>query len=282
MVIFKRKRIKNFGFNSKNSTYIIAEIGINHDGNLNTAKDLIRSAAKTGCDAVKFQTYKTENRVKNKKSLIFDILKKCELKLEDFYTLKKFSKKNNIDFFSTPFDIESAKYLKNIGVNFFKIASFDVTNQVFLRKVARLRKPVIFSTGMCNLKEVSNAHKIFSRFTKKVTIMHCVSSYPLDPKNADLNCIKTLSNKFNCLIGYSDHTNSIDVPLYAVAAGAQVIEKHYMINKKMNCVDKAVSITEKDMKEMVKKIRFLENVLGSGSFQLRKSEKNIVQFRRKS
>ena len=120
MVIFKRKKIKNFGFDSKNSTYIIAEIGINHNGNLNTAKDLIRSAAKTGCDAVKFQTYKTENRVKNKKSVIFDILKKCELKLEDFYTLKKFSKKNNIHFFSTPFDIESAKYLKNIGVNFFK------------------------------------------------------------------------------------------------------------------------------------------------------------------
>ena len=282
MVIFKRKKIKNFGFDSKNSTYIIAEIGINHNGNLNTAKDLIRSAAKTGCDAVKFQTYKTENRVKNKKSVIFDILKKCELKLEDFYTLKKFSKKNNIHFFSTPFDIESAKYLKNIGVNFFKIASFDVTNRVFLRKIASLRKPVIFSTGMCNLKEVSNAHKIFSKFTKKITIMHCVSSYPLDPKNADLNCIKTLSNKFKCLVGYSDHTNSIDVPLYAVAAGAQVIEKHYMINKKMNCVDKAVSITEKDMKEMVKKIRFLENVLGSGNFQLRKTEKNIVPFRRKS
>ena len=159
------KKLKDFGFNTDNKTYVIAEIGINHGGDINLAKQMIDSVSRTGADAVKFQTYLTEKRV-SKDSPIFDILKKCELPFEAFKELQSYSKKLNLDFFSTPFDSESVEYLESINIDLYKIASFDIVNKVLLRKVASLEKPVIMSTGMSNLQEINSAYKILKDYNK--------------------------------------------------------------------------------------------------------------------
>lgn len=274
------KDLKKFGFNSENSTYVIAEVGINHGGNVNLAKKIIKSASKTGANAVKFQTYITEKRVP-KDSKIFNILKRCELRKEDFKILKDFSDSVSMDFFSTPFDNESADYLDSIGVKIFKIASFDTVNIPLLKKVGSFKKTIIMSTGMTNESELDNAYNLLKKETDKIVLLHCVSSYPLDERYANLNVINTLRNKYDCLIGYSDHTNDIKIPLYAVAAGAQVIEKHYKISNEMDCVDSSVSITEDQMKKMVNEIRHLEKAFGNGKLGISDAEKGTLIFRRK-
>lgn len=269
----------NSNFRKKGKTYVIAEIGINHDGNLDKAKQLIQSAARTGADAVKFQTYITEKRVK-RNSPIFDILKKCELKFKDFLKLKKFSNKRNIEFFSTPFDDESVEYLNYIGVNIFKIASFDTVNLKLLKKIASLKKTIIMSVGMSNLKEIKKAYSIISKKNKDIALLHCISSYPTNENDANLNCLNVLKRNFDCVIGQSDHTNDIYVPLLAVARGAKVIEKHYKVNSHMKCVDSPVSITEIQMKKMISEIRRIEKIFGDNKLGVRNSEKNTKQFRR--
>ena len=274
------KDLKKFFFNSENSTYVIAEVGINHGGNVNLAKKIIKSASKTGANAVKFQTYITEKRVP-KDSKIFNILKRCELRKEDFKILKDFSDSVSMDFFSTPFDNESADYLDSIGVKIFKIASFDTVNIPLLKKVGSFKKTIIMSTGMTNESELDNAYNLLKKETDKIVLLHCVSSYPLDERYANLNVINTLRNKYDCLIGYSDHTNDIKIPLYAVAAGAQVIEKHYKISNEMDCVDSSVSITEDQMKKMVNEIRHLEKAFGNGKLGISDAEKGTLIFRRK-
>ncbi|MCH7972649.1 MAG: N-acetylneuraminate synthase family protein [Bacteroidetes bacterium] len=275
------KILDEFGFKSKNNVYIIAEIGLNHGGDLELAKKLIDSAAKTGTDAVKFQTYLTEKRTAAD-SPIFNVLKKCELPFEAFKQLKEYSDKNNVEFFSTPFDEESAAYLNSIDVELYKISSFDVVNHNFLRKIASYGKPVIMSVGMSNTKEIETAFKILSKGTKKIALLHCISAYPTQEEDAMLSNIYELKKKFDCPIGQSDHTYDITVPLYAIAAGAQLIEKHYKIDDGMDCVDAPVSITEKQLTRLVKETRRLEKIIGKPKFGIRESEKEIEQFRRYS
>ncbi len=273
------KNLKDYGFNTDKRFYVIAEAGINHGGDIEVAKRLIESAARTGCDAIKFQTYITEKRTP-KDSPIFDILKKCELPFEAFKELKDFSKTKDIEFFSTPFDNESVDYLNEIGCDLYKVASFDVPNLKFLEKVASKSKPVILSVGMSNLAEVSEAYKTLKSNTNKIALLHCISAYPTQEKDANLLAVKTLQQEFDCVIGHSDHTTGIKVPLYAAAMGAQVIEKHFMIDENMDCVDKPVSITEKQMTTLVKELRELEAIMGNGEVALTPAQEGTIQFRR--
>lgn len=274
------KRLRDYGFNTDNRTYIIAEIGINHGGSLDSAKHLIDSAARTGCDAVKFQTYLTEKRAPAGNQEVFDILKKCELPFSDFGELQAHAKALNIDFFSTPFDRESVEYLNSISCDMYKVASFDVVNHSLLREIAATGSPVIMSVGMAGMDEITEATKLLKEGTEKIAVLHCISSYPLKEDEANLAAIYELQDALDCVIGYSDHTPGIEVPLYAVAAGAQIIEKHFRIDENMDCIDAPVSITEAQMIEMVMRTRKMEAIFGDGSVGLREVERPVTIFRR--
>lgn len=274
------KILKDHGLNTENKTYVIAEIGINHGGDIDIAKKLIDSAALAGVDAVKFQTYLTEKRAPEGNKVIFDILKKCELPFEAFKELQSYTAQYNIDFFSTVFDEESLNYLESINCNLYKIPSFDVVNLKLLEKISRTSKPVIMSCGMSTLEEIKSAYGILRKGTDKVTLLHCVSAYPNKNEDANLASIYSLKENFDCVIGYSDHTDGILAPVYAVAAGAQVIENHYKIDDNMDCVDAPISISEAQMKEMIAEIRQVETMLGSEQLGIREPEKDIVVFRR--
>lgn len=275
------KNLKQYGLNTNNKTYIVAEIGINHGGSVDLAKQLIESASRAGVDAVKFQTYLTEKRAPAGNKVIFDILKKCELNFEVFSQLKEYSRRCGVEFFSTPFDEESLDYLESINCALYKVASFDTVNHKLLAHLAKTAKPVIMSVGMSNLEEIQEAYDILHKGIDKIILLHCVSAYPTQEKDANLAAIGTLKENFDCVIGQSDHTSGIEVPLYAVAAGAQAIEKHFKIDDAMDCVDVLVSITETQMAQMVKQIRRLEKILGSPQLAIRKTEKDTLQFRRR-
>lgn len=275
------KNLRDYGFATDKRVYVIAEIGLNHSGNIETAKQLIDSASRTGADAVKFQTYITEKRTA-KDSPIYGILKKCQLPFDAFKELKDHADNLGLEFFSTPFDEESVDFLEKINCNIYKVASFDVVNKKLLHKIANTGKTIIVSTGMSDLPEVEAAYEIINNKTDKIALLHCVSAYPLKEEDANLANIFTLKNKFDCVVGYSDHTDGIFVPLCAVAAGAQIIEKHYKIDGNMDCVDSSVSISEEQMREMVKDIRRQEDILGSFKLGLKAAEKGCEVCRRYS
>jgi len=178
---------------SYKSNFLIAEVGINHNGNIDQAFRLVDAAKESLADAVKFQTYTAEKRVK-KNSSIYDILKKCELKFEDFYKLKKYCEKKKITFFSTPFDKESVEFLNKINVPMFKISSFDIINKDLIKEIIKTKKPTIVSTGMASLKEISNTYQTFKKNKVPISLLHCVSSYPNLEKNSYLSNISDLKN----------------------------------------------------------------------------------------
>ncbi len=276
------KKLRDFGFNTDNRTYIIAEIGINHRGDINIAKQLIDSAVRSGVDAVKFQTYITEQRAPKGNDEVFKILKDLELPFEAFKELRDHAKQYDVDFFSTPFDKESVEYLESIGTDLYKIASFDIVNHQLLREVAKTGKPVIMSVGMSNLDEIEDAYNILKEGTDCIAILHCISSYPTIEKDSNLSNIYKIQERYDCIIGQSDHTNDIKVPIYAAAAGAQILEKHFKIDEEFECIDSPVSITEVQMKGLVEEVRGLEKIFGHESFGLREAEKGIEIFRRPS
>jgi N,N'-diacetyllegionaminate synthase len=276
------KNLRSFGFNTDNQTYIIAEIGINHGGDINLAKKLIDSVARTGADAVKFQTYLTEKRV-SKDSPIFDILKKCEFPFQAFKELQIYANKLNLDFFSTPFDSESVEYLESINIDLYKIASFDIGNMDLLEKVAKTNKPIIMSVGMSNIDEIQNAYHCIKKYNDNIALLHCVSAYPTDETDSNISAIFNLKENFkDCIIGQSDHTNDIDVPAFCVSAGAQILEKHFKIDESMECVDSPVSITELQLKNLVTQTRRIEKIMGSSELKTRECEKGSLIYRRKS
>jgi N,N'-diacetyllegionaminate synthase len=277
----KMKNLREYGFNTDKKTYVIAEIGINHGGDLDLAKRIVDSASKTGCDAVKFQTYLTEKRAPKGNQEVFDILKKCELPFSDFEILKNHSQNYGLEFFSTPFDRESVELLESIDVDLYKVASFDVVNKQFLRELSKTGKPIIMSVGMANLEEIREAHALITKTNNNLAILHCISAYPTEEKDANIGAIRILQDEFSdCVIGQSDHTSGIKVPLYAVANGAQIIEKHYRIDYDMNCVDAPVSITENVMKKMVEEIRSIEKIMGNPLIEMSDAQKDAFIFRR--
>ena len=273
------KNLADSGFNTSNRVYIIAEIGINHGGDLGLAKQLIASAARAGADAVKFQTYITEQRAA-KDSPIFNILKKCELPFDVYAELKAYAEEHQVDWFSTPFDDESVDLLQSINTSLYKIASFDVVNHEILIKIAQTLKPVIMSVGMSNTEEIDSAYEILKKHTGNIALLHCISAYPTGEKDANLAAIHALQQRYDCVIGQSDHTVDIFVPLYAVAAGAQILEKHYKLDDDMDCVDAPVSISEEKMTKLVVETRRLESILGQGDLGVRAAEEGSVQYRR--
>tara|TARA_B100000029_G_C17506943_1_gene934821 strand:+ start:622 stop:1437 length:816 start_codon:yes stop_codon:yes gene_type:complete len=265
--------IKNKNF------FLIAEIGINHGGDYKKAIKLINSAHASGASAVKFQTYKTEKRVK-KNSPIFNILKKCELSFSEFEKIKNYCDKKKIFFFSTPFDIDSVNFLNELKVKLFKISSFDISNYQLIKSISYTKKPVIISTGMASLKEIKKVNQYFSNKKIEHYLLHCVSSYPNNEENSLLSNIKYLMNNFDCGIGLSDHTNDIKTTIYARVLGAKIFEKHFKISEKDNCVDSKVSITPEQMKRLVNELSKINKILGKVEFGIRKNERGTKIFKR--
>ena len=264
--------------NNLSSTFLIAEVGINHNGSINKAKELIDAASESGYDAVKFQTYKTETRIPDIKHDIFKILKRCELAYSDFNILKEHSEKKKIKFMSTVFDTMDYNYLESIGTSIYKISSFDLINLKLINEVSKSNKAIILSTGMGDISEIDKAYDILKKNSNNFSLLHCVSSYPLLEENSNLRAIATLKGRYECPIGYSDHTNGTDTPIYSVAVGSKIIEKHFKIDD--DCVDSSVSIDIDDSKKMIKEIRKLEKILGTGIKNCLDVEKNTKIFRK--
>ena len=276
--------------------FVIAEAGINHNGDLALARRLVDVAVQAGADAVKFQTYKTERvmsrhapkasyqlETTNSSESQFDMSKGLELPPEAFQELMACCQERNILFLSSPFDDESADFLAELGVAAFKIPSGEITNLPFLARVARHGKPMIVSTGMSYLSEVETAVRTIEESNNsEVILLHCVSNYPADPANANLRAMLTMEHAFNVPVGYSDHTLGIEVPLAAVAMGACVIEKHFTLDCGMPGPDHRASLEPDQLAELVRGIRTVETALGDGRKEPTPSEGNTADVARKS
>jgi N-acetylneuraminate synthase len=282
-------------------TFIIAEAGVNHNGDFDTAIKLIDVAADAGADAVKFQTFKADKIVsfstpkakyqtENMKTDEFqlEMLKRFELSIEAWEELFSYCKKKNIVFMSTPFDEENADMLNNLGMSIFKIPSGEITNKPLIQHIAGKNKPVILSTGMSYLGEVEKAinwiYEVWDQLNNKpqLTLLHCVSNYPAAVEDVNLLAIKTMETAFGFPVGYSDHTMGIEIPIAAVATGANVIEKHFTLDRNMDGPDHKASLEPEELKAMVKSIRNVENALGDGIKRPANSERDTRDIARRS
>lgn len=275
--------------------FIIAEAGVNHNGDINLAKKLIDIAKKANVDAVKFQTFKTEKIVgkfadmaeyqkenlKTKESQ-FDMIKKLELSYSDFRELKRYCDENNIMFLSTPDDEDSLDLLVDLKVPMIKVGSTEITNLKYLSRIAKKNLPIILSTGMSTLGEVETALKtIHYSGNNKVTLLHATTDYPTKYEDVNLKAMITLKNAFNVPIGYSDHTLAYEAAVAAVSMGAQVIEKHFTLDKSMEGPDHKASLNPNELEEFVIKIRNTEALLGDGIKKpTKREEQNIIVARR--
>ncbi|MBN2321149.1 MAG: N-acetylneuraminate synthase family protein [Acidobacteria bacterium] len=261
------------GLGSK--VFVVAEIGINHNGNVSQAIKMIDEAAGSGADAVKFQSFRvdkllipSQNRYAQQMGSMesaYQMLRRCELSWEDQEKLKKHADEKNILFLSTPFDEETVDFLDSLGVPAYKIASSDITHVPLLRHVASKGKPIFMSTGMSFLSEVGDALQVLrSSGAKEILLMHCVSAYPTPPQNMNLRSLETLQSHFELPVGLSDHSEGILMPLIAVALGAVVIEKHFTLDKNASGADHKCSMDPEDLRQLVKGLRNVEASLGDG------------------
>jgi len=276
--------------------FIIAEAGVNHNGNLSTAKKLIDVAYEAGADAVKFQIFKTENLVtrhakkadyqkKNDSAITtqFEMLKKLELSEKDFKKLSIYAKKKGIVFLSTAFDEESVDLLIRLDVPAFKIPSGEITNFPCIEKIAGEKKPVILSTGMSTMEEVREAVACLQEHgCKEIVLLHCTSSYPTLLESVNLRVLDTLRDVFHLPAGYSDHTAGILVPIAAVARGACVVEKHITLDRTLPGPDHSASIEPDELKKMITAIRKVEKALGDPEKKLESCEISNRSLVRKS
>ena len=280
------------------SVFIIAEAGVNHNGSIELAKQLIDVAVEAGVDAVKFQTFKAENLVSksaqkaeyqkettdNKESQ-FEMIKKLELDVDTHYELIEYCNSKNIMFLSTPFDLDSIELLDKLGLEIFKIPSGEITNLPYLRKIGALNKQVILSTGMADIGEIEDALDVLidaGTTKEKITVLHANTMYPTPMEDVNLRAMVTIGDTFDITYGYSDHTLGIEVDIAAVAMGAQVIEKHFTLDKSMEGPDHKASLEPYELKVMVKAIRNIEIALGSKVKKPSKSEKSNMEVARKS
>lgn len=275
-------------------TFIIAEAGVNHNGDIKLAYELIDAAKEAGVDCVKFQTYITKNDISRfcekaeyqkteEAESQYEMVKKLELSFEDFKALKEYCEQKEIMFLSTPFDIESVQFLDSLDMPVWKVASSEVENFQLLRYIGETGKPVILSTGMCEMEEIEAAVKVLKRFgTTELTILHCNTEYPTPMQDVNLKAMETIAQKFGCKIGYSDHTQGIEVPIAAVALGAEVIEKHFTLDRTMEGPDHAASLEPHELKQMVDAIRNVEKAVGNAEKQVSISEKKNKVVARKS
>ena len=278
--------------------FIIAEAGVNHNGSLDLAKRLADVAVDAGADAVKFQTFKTENLVsRNAKKADyqkettdtsesqFDMIKKLELDMDIHQKLIDHCQENNIMFLSTPFDNDSVNLLSDLGLQIFKIPSGEITNLPYLRHIGSLDKQVILSTGMSNIQEVEDALTILvgaGTLKENITVLHANTMYPTPMEDVNLNAMLTMQRELGVAVGYSDHTLGIEVDIAAVAMGASVIEKHFTLDKTMDGPDHKASLEPKELKAMVSAIRNIEKALGSSEKKPSPSESVNIDIVRKS
>lgn len=278
--------------------FIIAEAGVNHNGSVELAKNLIDVAVEAGADAVKFQTFKAEKLVSknakkaeyqkqttDKEESQFDMIKKLELDEATHHELMSYCKSKNIMFLSTPFDHDSIELLSNMGLEIFKIPSGEITNLPYLRHIGKLCKKVILSTGMTDIGEIEDALDVLIEAgTKKenITVLHANTMYPTPMEDVNLRAMVTIGKTFDVSFGYSDHTLGIEVDIAAVAMGASCIEKHFTLDKTMQGPDHKASLEPDELKAMVKAIRNIELALGSSVKKPSKSEIPNMNVARKS
>ena len=280
-------------------TFIIAEAGVNHNGSLEIAKELIDAAVVAGVDCVKFQTFRTENIVTKtakkadyqQRNLVNDddsqyaMLKKLELSYDAHFELVEYCNEKDIMFLSTAFDSRSIEFLENLNLDFWKIPSGEITNYPYLRQVARSNKKVILSTGMATIEEIGQAIGVLEKFgtsRQNITLLHCTTEYPAPKDEVNLRAMDTLRDYFGLPVGYSDHTQGIEIPIAAVAMGACVIEKHFTLDRNMEGPDHRASLEPQELIQMVQYIRSVESAIGEGGKQPTQSEKVNIPIARKS
>lgn len=279
------------------SIYIIAEAGVNHNGDIDTAKRMVLSAKRAGVDAIKFQTFNTDmlvtrtapkaeyqqqNSDKTKESQ-YAMLRKLELSRSNYQILKDLCAENGLDFMSTPFDLDSILLLESIGVDKYKLPSGEITNYPYLVRIAETRKPIILSTGMSTLEEISSSIAVLNEHgAGEITLLHCTTEYPAPIEDVNLRAMETMRQKFGLNVGYSDHTQGIEIPVAAVAMGACVIEKHFTLDRNMEGPDHKASLEPDELAAMVKAIRNVEKALGNGIKTPSPSEIKNIPIARKS
>ena len=270
-------KISNRAVGEGKPCFIIAEAGVNHNGDVNPAKKLIDVAREAGADAVKFQTFRAEEvatrsaeksgyqkKTTGAQETQYEMLKKLELSEEDHYNLKSYADQQGISFLSTPYDKASVNFLVKLGVPVLKVSSADITNHPLLFHIAAQNIPIILSTGMSTLGEVEEAVEVIvGSDNEQLVLLHCNFNYPARMEDVNLRAMDTLKRAFGFPVGYSDHTMGIEVPLAAVALGAVVIEKHFTLDQHLLGPDHRASLEPAELKEMVLKIRSIEQALGS-------------------
>lgn len=277
---------------------IIAEAGVNHNGDILLAKKMIEAAKEAGADYIKFQTFIPQDMVASnaqkadyqKESTAAeesqqDMLKKLALTFDEFKELKEYCEDTGIGFLSTPFDFKSIEFLQGLDLDFWKVPSGEITNLPYLKKLAKTGKPMVLSTGMCTLQEVSDALKILYEegiSKENITLLQCNTEYPTPYKDVNLKAMKKMSEAFEVKTGYSDHTKGIEIPLAAVAMGAAVIEKHFTLDRRMEGPDHKASLEPQELKDMITGIRHIEEAMGNGEKKPTESEKKNIAVARKS
>ncbi len=275
---------------------IIAEAGVNHNGELELAKKMIEVAAKAGADYIKFQTFVPEKLVSkyaakaeyqkdsgSAEETQLQMLQKLTLKTKDFFELKRYCKELGIGFLSTPFDMESIAFLKKINMDFWKIPSGEVTNFPYLKALAKTGRPIIMSTGMCEMNEIEMAVHVLQKYgAGDIKLLHCNTEYPTPFEDVNLRAMAEMQKKFNIEVGYSDHTEGIEVAIAAAALGATVIEKHFTLSREMEGPDHKASIEPDELAAMVSGIRNIEKAIGDGKKKVSSSEKKNKIVVRKS
>ena len=275
-------------------TYVIAEIGVNHNGSFKKAIKLINIAKNIGADAIKLQSFDaknlaTANSPKTKYQKLntfkneshFKMLKNLELSKKEQLKLMQYSKKIGIDFFSTPYDVNNARFLKKIGVKVFKVSSADLADYELNSFLSKIKETVIISTGMSCLKDISRTLKLYKK-KKNIILMHCVSNYPCSDKSLNLKAITLLKNKYKKVIGFSDHSKGHLAACLSISLGAKIIEKHLTLNKKDYGPDHKSSLNPKEFKKYIKEIRKTEIMLGERKKKIQDEEFNMLNISRKS
>ena len=295
-----------------NRVLIIAEAGVNHNGSIEIAKQMVDKAVEAGVDIIKFQTFKSEKLVSKAARQAeyqqrnigkqgegqLEMLKKLELSKQDHEELIAYCNKKGIRFFSTAFDMESIDYLHSLNMGLWKIPSGEITNYPYLRKIASYGESIILSTGMCELSDIKAAVNVINKFwpkansqrptansqqpTANITILHCNTEYPTPYQDVNLKAMLEIAETFKVKFGYSDHTQGIEVPIAAVALGASVIEKHFTLDKTMEGPDHKASLEPEELKAMVQAIRHIEQALGTGHKTISESERKNIEIARKS
>ena len=275
---------------------VIAEAGVNHNGSFELAKKMVDAAKEAGVDYVKFQTFnpqklvsKYAEKAKYQKETTgsdetqLQMLQKLTLTEDNFLSLRDYCKEVGIGFISTPFDLDSIAFLETFDMDFWKVPSGEVTNLPYLEAIARTKRKVVMSTGMCNMNEIQDAMEVLKKNgTTEITLLHCNTQYPTPYEHVNLSAMSTIKDTLHKEVGYSDHTQGIEVPIAAVAMGATVIEKHFTLDKNMEGPDHKASLDPTELKQMVSAIRNIEKAIGNGLKEPSSSELTNKAVARKS